>query len=520
MAEGELWWCGIIDESHRMPLNRQSVYESDLRHHLGFNQCNPLLLSNQGRYVYGEDYFSISVRNGVILLDSPGELILKEGFQTLREAYLDASGKFFPFHPAPPAAGHFLRPQYCTWIALQYEQNQEGVLGYCRDLLEAGFPAGELIIDSGWQRDYGDWEFDPGRFPDPVRMCREIREMGFSVLLWIVPYISPDSGVFRRMEADGDLVLNPAGEAFLPHWWDGYSAVMDFSSPGASKRMLEHLRGLQRKYGLAGFKMDGGDARLYRDDNRCFGGGGANEQSRIYASFAEHFEMNEIRSCCKCAGRPIVQRIADRRHHWGAETGLGGLTGKAILQGLSGYPYLCPDMIGGGMFTDFGADSQIDRELMIRYAQASALMPMMQFSYPVWQDPELKDICLDMAKLHLRFGPYILALAERAAKTGEPILRSMDYRHTRMPWTADQFMLGENVVAAPVLEKGVRRRKVLLPPGEWCYLSGNKVISVKEPFEVVEAEAPLEVLPYFERVTGQSGQTGVDDLPGQTGDLI
>lgn len=504
ICQNELWWCGVVDDAHCMPIGADSDYSYDLRKNASYNQCNPLLISSSGRYVYGDEYFAIRAQNGVIELESDGELDFREGMADLRRAYLDASARHFPFQGAPPKRLHFDRPQYCTWIALMYEQSQQGILRFCRELIEAGFPAGELIIDAGWQRDYGDWDFHEGRFPDPAAMFREIRELGFSTAAWIVPFVSPDSAVFRELEAKGYLIGAPGGGAFITHWWDGYSAIVDMTNPGAEAWLSGKLAGLMQRYGLAGFKFDAGDSRLYRSDNVTFRSVTPNEHSMLYGAYAERYPVNEVRACCKCAGRPIVQRIADRRHLWDAENGIRGLIPKAILQGLMGYPYLCPDMIGGGMFTDFLEESarKVDEELIIRYAQASALMPMMQFSYPVWSGGDrLRDLCRDSAELHVRYGEEIWALAQQAAATGEPILRAMNYQYPQLGWIEDQFMLGDRLLVAPVVQKGVRNRSVVLPQGRWAFLPDGKLFTVDQPFEVVEVEAPLEVLPYFENAS-------------------
>lgn len=497
----ELWWCGVVDDAHCMPLHAGSTYAYDLRKNASYNQCNPLLISSCGRYVYGDGYFAVRVEGDELVLEAEEALDYREGLQTLRGAYLDASARYFPFGGVPPERRLFDRPQYCTWIALMYEQSQQGVLDYCRELIEAGFPAGELIIDAGWQRDYGDWDFHEGRFPDPAAMMREIREMGFLPASWIVPFVSPDSAVFRELERKGCLITAPNGETFITHWWDGYSAVIDMTNPQAEAWLSAKLSGLMERYGMKGFKFDAGDSRLYREDNITCRKVTPNEHSMLYAAYAERYAINEVRACCKCAGRPIVQRIADRRHLWDAENGIKGLIPKAVLQGLMGYPYLCPDMIGGGMFTDFMAEKaeQIDEELIIRYAQASALMPMMQFSYPVWNaGARLRESCRACADLHVRYGDYIWSLAQQTANTGEPILRAMNYEFPQLNWIEDQFMLGDRVLVAPVVEKGEVGRRVILPQGKWAYVPTGKIFTVEQPFEEVGVEAPLEVLPYFE----------------------
>ena len=65
-----------------------------------------------------------------------------------------------------------------------------------------GYKPGNLIIDEGWQQDYGMWSFDTGKFPNAKAMVDELHNMGFKVMLWVVPYISPDCNAYRELIAD------------------------------------------------------------------------------------------------------------------------------------------------------------------------------------------------------------------------------------------------------------------------------------------------------------------------------
>jgi alpha-glucosidase len=82
-----------------------------------------------------------------------------------------------------------------------------------------------------------------------------------------------------------------------------------------------------------------------------------------------------------------------------------------------------------------------------------------------------------------------------AAITGEPILRSMEYSypHCGFEKITDQFLLGEELLVAPVIEQGATERSVVLPEGKWYYL-GKEVL---DGGKTVVVNAPLGVLPYF-----------------------
>ena len=82
-------------------------------------------------------------------------------------------------------------------------------------------------------------------------------------------------------------------------------------------------------------------------------------------------------------GQPLVQRLRDKQHSWEE---IKKLIPDILLQGLVGYSFTCPDMIGGGEISSFwGEKNNLDQDLVVRSAQCHALMPMMQFSVAPWR---------------------------------------------------------------------------------------------------------------------------------------
>jgi alpha-glucosidase (family GH31 glycosyl hydrolase) len=169
-------------------------------------------------------------------------------------------------------------------------------------------------------------------------------------------------------------------------------------------------------------------------------------------------------------------------------------------QGLMGYAFTCPDLIGGGHAGSFEDTAKFDAELVVRSAQVQALMPMMQFSVAPWRvlNAEQNRLCREAAVLHREHGARIVSLAREAARTGEPMVRPLEWQwpHRGYETVKDQFLLGEDLMIAPVVEKGARRRSVVFPPGRW---RGEDGVIVEGPI-TREVDAPLERLPRFARL--------------------
>ncbi|PYI53949.1 glycoside hydrolase family 31 protein [Paenibacillus flagellatus] len=498
VSAGEYWWGGSVAEGQHMPYGGKPI-QVDLSVDLNANQGCPLLLSNRGSYVWSEEPFAFRVENGTLIVESRGgDLIRSDGHGSLRGAYLHASRTYFPPAGELPERLLFTAPQYNLWIELMYEPTQDKVLRYARDVLAAGMAPGVIMIDDNWHEPYGTWEFHSGRFPDPKAMTDELHALGFRVMLWVCPFVSPDSMTFRELEPQGVLLKDKDGQTALRRWWNGVSAVLDCTNEAAVRWIWDRLDRLQREYGIDGFKFDAGDLPFYEPDDRTAVPAGRNAQCEAWAKVGLRYRLNEYRACWKLAGQPLVQRLKDKNHRWDGN-GLASLIPEGIAQGLLGYSFVCPDMIGGGSYLDFTDEARLDPELFVRYAQCSALFPMMQFSAAPWRvlSGEYAACCIEAARLHAELGEEIAALAEQCAASGEPMLRHMAYEFPEagLEEAADQFMLGGDILVAPVVTKGARSRTVAFPAGTWL---GDDGSVVQGPARL-EVEAPLSRLPWYRK---------------------
>ncbi|MBA3684142.1 MAG: alpha-galactosidase [Planctomycetes bacterium] len=498
LLPGERWWGGCVDDGWRMPF--PSGHRRRLLDQLA-NQVQPLLVSNRGRSVWSEDPYAFTLHDDRLVIDEAlGRVVVDEGRGDLKGACLAAARRWFAPSGALPDPLLFTHPQYNTWIELTYDQAEEPILRYAEALLRAGYPPGVFMIDDNWQDAYGTWEFHPGRFRDPRSMIRRLHDLGFKVMLWTCPFVSPDTRTYRALRDQGLLLRDTAGVPAIRQWWNGHSAVLDMTNPAACAWLGGKLDGLVSEYGVDGFKLDAGDFAYYRADDQATVPGHPGTHSEAWARFGLRWPLNEYRACWKLGGQALAQRLRDKLHNWEADNGLAGCIPNVLAQGLVGYPFTCPDMIGGGEYLDFHRNSdRLDHELFVRHAQLAALLPMMQFSAAPWRvlPPAMDALCLAAARLHVEHGGYILDLARHAAVSGEPIVRPLAWEdpsggHDQV---VDQFLLGERILVAPVQQRGQRRRSVRFPAGRWL---GDDATLVEGP-TVREVDAPLGRLPHWLR---------------------
>lgn len=486
------WWSGVVNHGNRMPL--VEPYEASLDSNYG-NQVQPLMLSNKGEVIWSESPYKIKFIPGKLSIK--GSVQYRKEGKTLREGYEYANRTYFPPSGKMPDSLLFTHPQYNTWIELMYDQNQKDILKYANKIITEGFPPGVLMIDDNWQEDYGKWNFHAERFPDPKKMINELHEMGFKVMVWVCPFVSPDCDVYRDLRNKKYLVTDNSNRPAIIRWWNGASGLIDLTNPGAFNWFKSQLDRLVNEYGVDGFKLDAGDYDFYEGVNSYKEKTTPVEHSEAFGKIGLLFPLNEYRAMWKMGGQPLAERLRDKSHGF---DDLQYLIPNMLSAGLMGYYFSCPDMIGGGEFGSFLNADVLDQESIVRSAQCHALMPMMQFSVAPWRVLDEKHFSAVKKSVAIReeFKDYILQLAVKAAKTGEPIMRSLEfeYPHQGYERITDQFLIGDQLLVAPVLEKGATSRKIVIPQGRWKSFDGQ-IISGPT---TVEVKTNLDDLPFFKLI--------------------
>lgn len=414
----------------------------------------------------------------------------------------------------PPEA--MLRdPIWTTWARYKDAVTEADVVAFAEEIAARGLPRSVMEVDDRWSVNYGDLEFDRAKFPDPAAMTARLHALGFLVTLWVIPFANTDSEAVRSPETRGFFVRDAAGGVGEFDWWQPTRvAALDVTNPAACAWFLSRLERLRAVYGVDGFKFDAGEP--------CFLPAGAvthtplgvpADYTRAWVQrVAGRFPVAEVRAGVDGtqAAAPLL-RLFDRFSTWGDDNGLASVVTALLTAGVLGYPFVLPDMIGGNAY---GGDAP-DAELMVRWAQATAAMPAMQFSIPPWAHGE-EAAALCARALQWRadvFWPAIAAALPDAAGRLTPIARPMWWAapgDAAAHAAADQFMVGPDLVVAPVVSRGATTRpRVFLPAGRWrrVVLAGREgavdgAAVVAGPAVLRDVPAPLDELPTWRRAGG------------------
>jgi alpha-D-xyloside xylohydrolase len=374
---------------------------------------------------------------------------------------------------------------------------------------------------------YESWDSLPRDF---IRATNaRLRARGIHPVGYVRAYVNDDGnfdppGLFQEAIDQGVAVQTPAGTPFVSVA-AGPAVLIDFTSPKAvawwERRKIRPLLDL----GFDGFMQDFGEQ--VTDDMRFHDTGGLDAKEmhnrfpvvyhratrRILDRYeAEHPERGPIWMYTRTgfSGRPgsagdeAGNFPGDQTSDWQRSSGLPASATDMLNRQVGGLFGFTTDI--GGYFDQFGAQ-KLDAELFSRWTEWAALTPYFRLhnssgdgtKMPWDFDDRTLGVWRKHSDLHDAARPLIEELWRRGLRTGEPIVRPL---WLAFPGDAEaarqdqEWMLGPDVLVAPVVAKGALARKVYFPRGEWVHPETGERHAGPA---TVEVAAPLERLPYFFR---------------------
>jgi alpha-glucosidase (family GH31 glycosyl hydrolase) len=287
-------------------------------------------------------------------------------------------------------------------------------------------------------------------------------------------------------------------------WWNTPPvAALDVTNPEAVEWFVARLKKLQRETGVDGFKFDAGEpCFLPRFPRTHLPLSTPAEYTQLYVQrVAGQFAggVSEVRTGHHNHDVAIMYRMGDRFSTWDAGNGLRSLIPTLLTSGILGYPFCLPDMIGGNAYFN----THPDKELLVRWAQVNALMPAMQFSLAPWDlGKETERLVTKAISIRRKLEDYLVTLAEEAAENLTPICRPLWMISPGEEDTyeiQDQFALGNDVIVAPVVCRGARRRDVYLTEGSWRDIADADGTVIEGGRWLKNVASPLDHLPVYVR---------------------
>jgi alpha-D-xyloside xylohydrolase len=439
--------------------------------------------------------------------------------------YADATGHA---QPLPEWASGF-------WQSKLRYRNQAELLAVAREHRRRGLPMSVIVVDFFHWTHLGDWKFDPAEWPDPAGLVRELDELGIKLMVSIWPSVNPLSENYKELTDQGLLIGTESGVPFHAPWVDkGYGTEMpvafyDATDPQAREFIWALAKRNYHDIGVKAWWLDACEPEIrpgHPANLRFHAGPGAEVANMYPAEHARAFYEGMLE-----AGDDEVVLLS--RSGWagcqryGVALWSGDIAATfeslriqvraGLNVAMSGIPWWTTD-IGG--FHGGDPDSPSYRELIVRWFQYGVFCPLFRlhgFREPrlplgpemtggpneVWSyGEEAYATIVEVLRLRERLRPYIMEQMRVAHEQGLPPMRPLfvDFPADGASWTvSDQFLLGPDLLVAPITAEGEREREVYLPAGTgWLdpYTGGTH-----EGGTTIRAAAPLDRIPVFVRPT-------------------
>ena len=423
------------------------------------------------------------------------------------------------------------------WQCKLRYRTQEELLGIAREYKKRGLPLSVIVVDFFHWPLQGDWTFDSRYWPDPAGMVRELEGMGVKLMVSIWPTVDRRSANYPVMLEKGQLVRADRGIRTMMDF-AGNTVFADLTNPEARDFVWSQVKRSYWDKGIRIFWLDVAEPEfaVYDFDNYRYHLGSGMEVGNHYpVAYAQTF-YDGMRRAGQDQVINLIRCAWAGSQRYGALVWSGDITttwptfrrqlAAGLNMAMAGVPWWTTD-IGG--FEGGHPDDPAYRELLIRWFQWGAFCPVFRlhgfregptpipegdqpagsssddvFSggpNEVWSyGDEAYGILSKYLRLRETMRPYIGRLMREASQKGSPVMRPLFYDYPGDPkaWDVeDQYLFGPDILVAPVLYPGMRKRSVYLPAGEsWKY---GRTGTSYPGGRTIDVDCPLDTIPVFTR---------------------
>lgn len=370
--------------------------------------------------------------------------------------------------------------------------SQEEVRELVKTFEEKDIPLDVVYLDIDYMDGFRVMTFKTPNFDDAAGLISDLKEKGIRTITIIDPGVKVDEeyDVFKRGKEGNHFTKKLDGEMFIGAVWPGDSAFPDFSNKDCREWWKSELKKFISEHGMDGIWNDMNEPCVFNNDHKTMletclhnSDNGVIEHKEFHNRYG--FEMSR---CSKEAQEELHPN--ERGFSMTRATYAGGQRYSSVWTGdnmslwsqmrmsismnanlgISGFSFVGNDVSG------FGLDSS--EELFIRWMEMGPFIPIFRNHSNMYTrrqepwafGPRAEKIAKKSIELRYELLPYIYDLYYISHKEGLPIFRPMIMEYEKdmnLLNMREQFMLGENMIVAPVLYEGERSKTVYLPKGSW-----------------------------------------------------
>ena len=395
------------------------------------------------------------------------------------------------------------------WMSRMTYFSADEVQEICDRLRREKYPCDVIHLDTGWFRTdwLCEWKFNPERFPDPVGFLKGLKEDGYRVSLWQLPYVA--EGAEQITEAKENRYIAPLtkeqeraeGSNFSTL---DYAGTIDFTYPKATawyKGLLKELLDM----GVVCIKTDFGENIHMEADYYAMSPEELNNLYALLYQKAAYEITKEVTGDGIVWARSAWAGCQRYPLHWGGDSastwdGMAGSVKGGLHFGLSGFGFWSHDVPGFHSLPNF-MNSPLDEKVYMRWTQFGVFTSHMRyhgsFKREPWHYPAIAPLVKRWWKLRYRLMPYIVEEARRSTETGYPMVRALLMHHAddRQVWHIDdEYYFGSEFLVAPVMNSE-DKRDIYLPEGRWVdFFTGERFEGGRW---LKGVECPLERMPLY-----------------------
>ena len=402
------------------------------------------------------------------------------------------------------------------WMSRMTYFSADEVDEICDHLRREHYPCDVIHLDTGWFRTdwLCEWKFNPERFPDPKGFIQRLKDNGFRVSLWQLPYVAAGAEQLAEAKANqyisapvvsGSAADNTGGSSTFSAL--DYAGTIDFTYDKAVNWYKNQLLKPLLEMGVTCVKTDFGE-NIHMDHR--YHAMTPERLNNIYSLLYQRaaYEVNK-----EVTGDGIVWARSAwagcQRYplHWGGDSasswdGLAGSLKGGLHFGLSGFAFWSHDVPGFHSIPDF-MNSPLDEDVYVRWTQFGVFSSHMRYhgtcKREPWHYPVIAPIVKKWWKLRYRLLPYIVEQGKKACESGYPMVRALIFHHPhdRQCWHIDdEYYFGSEFLVCPVMNSE-NKRDIYLPEGLWVnFFTGVRLEGGRWYYDV---EVPLDQMPVFAR---------------------
>ena len=357
-------------------------------------------------------------------------------------------------------------PLWSTFPFLGKSYSSSNVTQFADYINNLHFPA-NILLSPGWEASLGDLTFNPSAFTNITQLITYLSDLDMQTWVTVHPFVGTQSHRFKEGIDNSYFVLDGGQRApgLVPFTLGNFTEYVTVTNivPPASTWWLSALEKLRTDTGLENFLFLGGDLSHLPYDAHLDGHyTNPNQYTSSYQQFTSPFGQQVVTS--SVFGRtPALTwiKLPDLDSSW---RDLQKVVPQVLAASTSGFPFLIPSVIGG-------TAANIDPELYIRWAQLSAFLPIMHFSTPPSAyDNATQGIVNNAIKLHQReILPVIKRLAQGYDLVPPTVIAPLWYvdQTSSVLKVDEQFLIGDEILVAPVVEQGIDKMRIYIPKGKW-----------------------------------------------------